>query len=140
MAVETNYINNPNQYDGVSGRSVSYNSNTIPSGVTTVKGYFFHWNPDDTPGGFINTGWYSDFKDSPVNTYNSGKYANDDAGFQKYVESLGTNPNLNDVFTQWEQYINNLDATSEGQGAYVLSAFVTHIQENGGFQCVTLLE
>ena len=65
MATETNYVKVPqsNQYDGVSGHSVSTSANSIPSGATTVEGYFFYFFSD---GGFIETGWYSGFSDSSV--------------------------------------------------------------------------
>ncbi|MFR4948137.1 hypothetical protein [Thomasclavelia spiroformis] len=135
MATETNYVKVPqsNQYDGVSGHSVSTSANSIPSGATTVEGYFFHWTPD---GGFIGTGWYSGFSGSPVNVFNEGVYANNDDAFQQYVNGLGENPNLNNVFSQWQQYLEQLESQTTGLGANLISRLVIDIQFKE-MSCVT---
>ncbi len=42
MANGRNYVSNPNQYDGVSGYSVSTSTNSIPSGSTVVRWYILY--------------------------------------------------------------------------------------------------
>lgn len=115
-------------YEPVAAYDVGqYTRNGIISGgsggnATTTQGVRFLWtydpnSPDGAPSGFTGKGWFENTDGSPI--WYSIKYCSMTlegilAGF-----AGGTNPNLNDVFTNWQEYVDAQDF----QGTDVVQQF-----------------
>lgn len=105
MASGSNFISLPdsNQYDGVSGRSVSTDANSIPSGGTVVNGVRFLWEiPEEGgTGGFTGTSWFTNITGSPTNYW---EFANDEAVYE-YLTNPNGPGNLDAVFERWDKFL-----------------------------------
>lgn len=102
MANGGNYVKNPNQYDGVNGRSVSTYANSIPSGSSIVRGIYYIWNDD----GFTGNGWKTDVIGSPLQMYFNNKlFIGTGNSWEDWArEYLDEYGNLTAVFSYWSQY------------------------------------
>lgn len=106
---ETIYIN----YTPVQARGISTFAGGIASGgtggdATITQGVRFTWvydpgNPDDTPSGFTGQGWFAGTEGSPI-WYSSEFYNMTLKGILDGFYA-GTRTNLNDVFTNWQNYV-----------------------------------
>lgn len=97
-----NYVKNPNQYDGVSGHSVSTYANSIPSGSSIVHGIYYIWNDD----GFTGYGWKTDIIGSPLQMYfNKKLFIGTGNSWEDWArEYLAQYENLDTVFSYWSQH------------------------------------
>lgn len=87
----TNYISIG--YDPVQAYTVS-NDTTIPSGGTSVQGYWYYW--DDQ--GFISSGWH--YPEGPTQFFKS-----EDEIYE--IISNRTPPNMNSEFGQWKKKLDS---------------------------------
>ena len=102
MANGTNYVKNPNQYDGVGGYSISTSTNSIPSGSTVVRSIYYMWNDN----GFIGNGWKTNIKGSPLQMYfEDGQFSGSGNDWEDWAEEyISQFGNLNAVFSYWSQH------------------------------------
>ena len=95
----SNYISMP--YNPVQAFSVSNDAITPSGGGTATQGFWYHW---DINGGFSGRGWF-------VGNGPMKGFASDD-DVVKYLTQGGELGNLNQQFTEWNNYLNSLDSTA----------------------------
>ena len=135
MESGSNFISLPdsNQYDGVSGRSVSTDANSIPSGGTVINGVRFLWEISEQPGegnwgGFTGISWFTDIKTGPTGYFNNGQFQ-EEVDVYNYLTQPGSPGNLNAVFDQWQSYLNYLVQNGGGwKAAY--DSFYSKVPES----------
>lgn len=133
MPSGTNYVSNPG-YTPVQARVAPMNENTIPSGATIVRGFYYAWSSDDTGSGFTGVSWFENVKDGP--TWYFLKNHSGFETFQEYIDSTMPNPNLDSVFSEWQAYIISLDNSGGSDGAIAAGNFATQVG-TGARGCVT---
>lgn len=106
----SNYV--PVPYSPVEAYSAP-NDVVIPSGGTSVSGYWYYWNE----GGFIGSGWH--YPQGPTKFFNSEE--------EIYEEiSSRTPPNMNNEFAQWEKELTSLDPDDATREAYAFESAVAN--------------
>lgn len=105
---ETIYMYTPVEAYGISTYAGGISSGGTGGDATSTQGVRFLWvydpdMPDKAPSGFTGGGWYEDRQGSPI--WHSSQFYSitlEDilAGFKD-----GTRENLNDVFTNWQDYV-----------------------------------
>lgn len=115
---------------GVSTFAGGISSGGMGGDATVTEGVRFLWKydpdtPDKTPSGFTGQGWFADTNGSPI-WYSIQFYSMTLQGILDEFAG-GTRTNLNDVFTNWQNYV---DAAGS-QGNDVVQQF----QRAVGYDC-----
>lgn len=99
--------------------------------ATVTQGVRFLWvydpdTPNGSPSGFTGKGWFADTEGSPI-WYSIHFHSMTLEGILGEFAN-GTRTNLNDVFTNWQNYVNALGA----QGTDVVQNFQAEFGFNSG--------
>lgn len=105
------YANSPVAAYSVGTRDGGIISGGTGGHVTTTRGVNFEWvydpgTPGASPSGFTGQGWFAETPGSPIWWYCSQKGTDLKTILEEFAG--GTRTNLNDVFQNWQTYVDAL--------------------------------